>query len=147
MGRGGPAHRSRTVRPRRPPVVLDADIVRMVTIGDSQVIDVGRKTRTIPTATRRAVVARDGGCTFPSCHTRDGVQVHHIQFWGHLGPTDLSNLVCLCWKHHRRPHEDGWKLTLDPESQRTIWEAPDGRRLIGQRRATAGAQISTTVAA
>jgi hypothetical protein len=125
----------------------DADIVRVVVTGDSQVIDVGRKTRTIPTPTRRAVEARDGGCTFPGCHCRDGIQVHHLRHWAKLGRTDLANLACLCWKHHRLVHEGGWKIELDPETQRTIWTSPDGRRLIGQRRATAGAQPRRTSAA
>ena len=111
----------------------------MVTAGDSQIIDVGRKTRTIPVPTRRAVLARDGGCTYPGCHHRDGIEVHHIRHWANLGPTDLNNLACLCWRHHRLVHEGGWGLTMDLEIQRTIWTAPDGRRLIGQRRATAGA--------
>ena len=29
---------------------------------------------------------------------------------------------------------------MEPDTQRTTWTSPDGRRLIGQRRATAGAQ-------
>ena len=121
----------------------EAGIIRMVTIGDSQVIDVGRKTPTIPSATRKAALARDGGCTFPGCHGHDGVQVHHIKFWSRNGNTDLANLVCLCWRHHRLVHEGGWDLAMDGDTQRTIWTAPDGRRLIGQRRAPAGASSTT----
>jgi Domain of unknown function (DUF222) len=123
----------------------EAGIIRMVTIGDSQVIDVGRKTPTIPSATRKAALARDGGCTFPGCHHRDGVQVHHLKFWSRNGNTDLANLLCICWKHHRLVHEGGWTLELDLATRRGIWIAPDGRRLIGQRRAPAGA--SSTAAA
>jgi hypothetical protein len=123
----------------------DAGIVRLVTAGDSQIIDVGRLTRAIPVPTQRAVLARDGHrCTHPGCHARDGLQVHHLRHWAKLGGTDLSNLTTLCWRHHRLVHEGGWDVTFDDTSQRTIWTAPDGRRLIGQRRATAGA--STTAA-
>jgi len=123
----------------------DAGIVRIVTTGDSLTIDVGRLTRTIPTATRKAVLARDGHrCAFPGCHHRDGLQVHHLRHWANLGPTDLANLATTCWRHHRYLHEGGWNATYDTDSQRTIWTSPDGRRLIGQRRATAGA--STTAA-
>ena len=112
----------------------DADLVRLVTKGDSLPIDVGRKTRSIPTATRTAVLARDGGCTFPGCHHRDGLQVHHLRHWARLGATDLANLACLCWRHHRLVHEGGWTVELDAASQRTIWSDPGGRRRIGQRR-------------
>lgn len=125
----------------------DADLVRIVTKGDSLVIDVGRKTRVIATALRRAVLARDGHrCTYPGCHMRDGLQVHHARHWGNLGPTDMANLLTTCWRHHRLVHEGGWGVELDPESQRTIWTSPDGRRLVGQRRATAGAPQRTTAA-
>ncbi len=140
----------RTGQPLSGPTVrrlcCDADIIRLVTAGDSQIIDVGRKTRVIPTPTRRAALTRDGGCTYPGCHHRDGLQVHHLRHWAKLGPTDLSNLATLCWRHHRLVHEGGWNLTLDPDTHRTIWHAPDGRKLIGQRRATAGAHRSTTAA-
>jgi hypothetical protein len=125
----------------------DAGIVRIVTQGDSQVIDVGRLTRSIPVPTERAVLARDGHrCTYPGCHARDGLQVHHLKHWGHLGPTDLDNLACLCWRHHRLVHEGGWQVTYDKPTGRTIWHAPDGRRLIGQRRATTDAKRHTTAA-
>ena len=123
----------------------DAGIIRVITRGDSQIIDVGRLTRTIPVPTRRAVLARDGHrCTYPGCHARDGLQVHHLRHWAHLGTTDLDNLACLCWRHHRLVHEGGWHITFDTPTQRTIWTAPDGRRLIGQRRATTS--VGTTAA-
>jgi hypothetical protein len=51
----------------------------------------------------------------------------------------VKNLACLCWRHHHLVHEGGWDVTFDRPTQRTIWLAPDGRRLIGQRRATADA--------
>jgi hypothetical protein len=31
-------------------------------------LNIGRKTRTMPTAIKRALVARDKGCAFPGCH-------------------------------------------------------------------------------
>lgn len=121
----------------------DAGVVRLVTKGESQIIDVGRLTRTIPVPTQRAVLARDGHrCTHPGCHSRDGLQVHHLRHWARLGSTDLSNLACLCWRHHRLVHEGGWDVVFDDDSQRTIWIAPNGRRLIGQRRATADASTA-----
>ena len=43
----------------------DSTVSRIVTAGASQVIDVGRATRTIPPALRRAVSARDGSCVGP----------------------------------------------------------------------------------
>jgi hypothetical protein len=116
-------------------LACDANIVRLITRGRSEVIDVGRKTRTIPVPTRRSVIARDGGCTFPGCTAPpDWVQIHHIKHWAHLGETSLANLTSACGRHHHFAHEGGWQVTLDPATQRTIWHAPDGRVLVGQRR-------------
>jgi hypothetical protein len=73
-------------------------------------LDVGRKTRTIPPAMRRALDQRDKGCVFPGCtHTRY-VDGHHIHHWADGGETKLSNLVSLCRFHHRAVHEGGLKV-------------------------------------
>jgi hypothetical protein len=73
-------------------------------------LDVGRKTRTIPPALRRALESRDKGCVFPGCtHTRF-VDGHHIHHWADGGETKLSNLVSLCRFHHRAVHEGGLKV-------------------------------------
>jgi hypothetical protein len=70
---------------------------------DAGVLDVGRRTRTIPAAIRRALWVRDRGCRFPGClHTRF-LHGHHIQHWLHGGRTSLANLILLCPRHHRLP--------------------------------------------
>jgi hypothetical protein len=52
-------------------------------------------------------------------------QIHHIMFWRFNGPTDISNLVPLCSRHHHLAHEGGWTLTMTPH--RTVtWTRPDG---------------------
>ncbi|MDQ6748993.1 MAG: HNH endonuclease, partial [Candidatus Dormibacteraeota bacterium] len=34
----------------------------------------------------------------------------HIVHWTRGGPTDLANLVPLCYRHHWMVHEGGWSL-------------------------------------
>jgi hypothetical protein len=52
-------------------------------------------------------------------------QIHHIIFWRFNGPTDISNLVPVCSRHHHLAHQAGWTLTMTPH--RTItWTRPDG---------------------
>jgi hypothetical protein len=80
---------------------------------DGVPIGVGRKTRTPDTATRRATVARDRHCRWPGCTESRFVQVHHRWHWTKGGPTDLDNLVLLCWFHHHALHEGGF--TIDAE--------------------------------
>jgi len=76
-------------------------------------LSVGRATRTIPAHIRTALVLRDQGCRFPGCDRppawTDG---HHIIHWSDGGPTELENLVSLCRRHHRRVHEQGWRIRV-----------------------------------
>jgi hypothetical protein len=48
-------------------IACDARILPMVLGSRSEPLDVGRSSRTIPTAIRKALVFRDRGCAFPSC--------------------------------------------------------------------------------
>jgi hypothetical protein len=45
----------------------DANVIPILLGTAGQPLDVGRATRTIPTAIRRALIARDQGCAFPGC--------------------------------------------------------------------------------
>ena len=44
-------------------------------------LNIGRKTRTVPTAIKRALKARDKRCAFPGCQHQRFVDAHHIQHW------------------------------------------------------------------
>ena len=72
----------------------------MVDGPDGAPLDVGRKTRRIPTRLRRAVLARDGVCVFPGC-ARPITEIHHRKHWVHGGATNLANLDGHCKFHHR----------------------------------------------
>jgi hypothetical protein len=87
-------------------------------------LDVGRKTRTIPSALKRALRVRDGGCRFPGCTNRrtDG---HHVVPWSKGGATALSNLVSLCRRHHRFVHELGWTIDVC-EGNEILFRSPGG---------------------
>ena len=74
-----------------------------------ELLDVGRKRRTIPPAIRRALDVRDGGCRFPGCGLRF-CEGHHIRHWVDGGETKLENLVLLCRHHHRLVHHDGFRI-------------------------------------
>jgi hypothetical protein len=85
----------------------DAGIVRIIANGDSQPIDVGRRTRTIPPALRRALDFRDKGCTWEGCHApASWCDAHHIIHWADGGETNLNNTRLLCRKHHTRTHQE-----------------------------------------
>ncbi len=104
-GLGVPAETSRR---------LGCDATRVVLryAEDGHVLDVGRRTRTIPPALRRALQARDRECRFPGCGVRHA-QGHHLHHWANGGPTRLDNLALLCRRHHRAVHEEGYQVARD----------------------------------
>jgi hypothetical protein len=97
-------------------------LTRVLVDGDSMVIDVGRSTRVVSAPTRRALRVRDKHCRWPGCERpASWTEPHHIVHWARGGPTDLSNLVSLCNRHHFLVHEGGWQLVLtDARELRTV---------------------------
>lgn len=88
----------------------EASVVPVVKSADGEPLNVGRKTRTVSTAIRRALWTRDKGCAFPGCsHTRF-IDAHHIEHWADGGETNVDNMVLLCSQHHRMVHEGGYSI-------------------------------------
>jgi hypothetical protein len=105
-------------------IACDASVSRVVFGPGSEVPDVGPKTRTIPAAPRRAVVARDRHCSWLACtHSPRWCDVHHIVPWADGGETEITNLCLLCRYHHTLTH-----LEITPEDE------ADGRVLVGSGR-------------
>jgi hypothetical protein len=120
----------------------DASVVRLTKAPDGSILDVGRRTRTIPPALRRALEARDRGCRYPGCGRRF-TDAHHVIPWAAGGDTSLGNCVLLCKYHHRLVHEGGWSVDWWGEGKPAFydprggvhcevrWEAPElGEELV-----------------
>ena len=108
-------------------LACDAATVKMQHGAGGEILDVGRRTRTISPALRRALVARDRQCQFPGCHNRR-CDAHHLRHWADGGATALDNLVLLCRRHHRAVHEEGFGVTLAAAGG-VRFVRPDGRPL------------------
>jgi hypothetical protein len=116
-------------------MACDASVVHWHEGNDSEPLNIGRKSRTIPPAIRRALKRRDYGCRFPGCTCRKFVDAHHIQHWADGGETSMNNLVLLCRRHHRLVHEGGFAVQTLSDGEiwfiypdgRTLPAAPDGR--------------------
>jgi hypothetical protein len=101
LRRGGPISGEAARR-----LACDAGLSRIITDGNSEPLDVGRRTRTIPAALRRAVIARDKTCVHPGCdRPPEWCDVHHRIHWLDGGETKLSNLELRCHHHHRHQHD------------------------------------------
>ena len=85
----------------------DAGIVPVVDGANREPLSVGRRTRSIPPAVRRALLSRDRGCRFPGCTATHRLHGHHVKHWANGGETSLDNLILLCPTHHRLVHEGG----------------------------------------
>ncbi len=109
-------------------IACDASRVIITHGSDRSVLNVGRKTRTVPPAIPRALDHRDGGCRFPGCGLRF-CDAHHIKHWADGGETRLDNLVLLCRRHHRAVHEEGFRVEIvrDPGGGRDRGEGGDAR--------------------
>lgn len=111
-------------------LACDAAILPAVLGGAGQVLDVGRQRRLISGPLRRALVLRDGGCSFPGCDRPPRwCAAHHIRHWADGGPTSLDNAVLLCGHHHRHVHQSDWAVRLGgdghPEFVPPAWLDPE----------------------
>ena len=110
-------------------VACDAGIVVLRHGADGQVLDVGRRTRTVPSAMRRARLSRDRGqCQFPGCESRH-CDAHHVEHWADGGETRLQNLVLACRFHHRALHEGGFRVVPADTAGQFRFLRPDGTPL------------------
>ena len=115
----GPALHPETARR----LACDASVVRILE-RDGRPLSVGRRTRTVPPALRRALRSRDRSCRFPGCCQRRFLHVHHIAHWAHGGPTDLANW-CSCarttiaWSTRAATGSNANPLTLCASAART----------------------------
>jgi len=108
-------------------LACDSSVSRIVWNAESEIVDVGRKTRVIPAATRRALIARDRHCVMAGC-TRNPrwCDAHHIIHWADGGNTNLDNLCLLCRYHHTLVHQN-------PTYELALLETVD---LVGTQRPT-----------
>jgi Domain of unknown function (DUF222) len=109
-------------------VACDCRLLAQGGHGEPSAMSVGRRTRSIPPAIRRALSLRDRSCSFPGCTHNRFLHAHHIRHWFHGGETSMNNLSLLCTHHHHLVHEGGWsvKRTADRE---LCFKAPDGREV------------------
>ncbi|MBY4037462.1 DUF222 domain-containing protein [Rhodococcus fascians] len=93
----------------------------------------GRSKRIASADQRIVLIARDRGCSFPSC-TRPATwcQSHHLDDWVEGGPTDIDSLTFGCDMHHALvgTGPGKWATTKTTAGHRypgrTLWHPPTG---------------------
>ncbi|HEX3823671.1 MAG TPA: DUF222 domain-containing protein, partial [Mycobacteriales bacterium] len=91
-------------------LACDAGIIPAVLGGASEVLDLGRTTRTWSRGQRKAAKIRAGGhCESPKCQAAIiRCDLHHEDYWENSGKTDLNKAIYLCPYHHWLEHHTNW---------------------------------------
>ena len=90
-----------------------------------QALDLFRARRTASPAQRIMLIARDGGCTKPSCAVPAyGAQVHHaLRDWADGGNTNVNELTLACGPDNRLVDKGGWTTTINDRGD-VEWTPP-----------------------
>ncbi|MDN3936862.1 DUF222 domain-containing protein [Arthrobacter sp. YD4] len=92
-------------------IACDADIIPVLLGSEGRVLDIGRTSRIFLPHIRKAITARDKGCTFRGCTIpAPWCEAHHIDYWSRGGPTSTDNGVLLCAHHHHLIHKEQWTI-------------------------------------
>ena len=92
-----------------------AGIIPAVLGTQSQVLDLGRRTRFHTEPQRIALALEQGGCTAEGCDWPPGMcHAHHDQPFSAGGGTSVKNGRLLCPRHHARAHDPTYQTTTLP---------------------------------
>jgi len=107
-------------------IALGGDWYRLITDPTTgTLLDLGRTRYRPNQAIIDYLCARDRTCRWPGCHqpaTRTELdhEIHYNPGQPTGGPTNTTNLRCLCPRHHHLRHTPGWTLTTNPDLSLTI---------------------------
>jgi hypothetical protein len=109
----------------------DASLVTVLEDEQGRVLNIGRRTRTVPASITRALHIRDKTCRVPGCCESRYVDAHHIKHWADGGETSLDNLVTLCRAHHRQLHQGHFTITAEKTTtgQQLVFTTRFGRKI------------------
>ncbi len=115
-----------------------AEIWPTVIDGNGVPLGLGRTRRIASRGQTMALIAREGGCSFPGCdHPPQWCDRHHIIEWILGGRTDLENLTLVCRYHHTHFLQKGWtcRMNVDglPEWIPPRWIDPQQRPQLNNR--------------
>ncbi len=106
-------------------VECDAPVIT----ADADAANHGHISRTIPPATRRAVIARDSGrCQVPGCCNHRFIDLHHIEPRSCGGGHDMDNLITVCTTHHDLLHRDVIRVSRGEDGE-LVWDRGAGEPL------------------
>ena len=101
-----------------------ADIAFCVKSAKGAVLDLYRSRRIATPAQTLALIARDGGCSFPGCQVGPNFcERHHVIAWWDGGDTNIGNLTLVCAYHHHQFAQRGWQCRINADGL-PVWVPP-----------------------
>jgi len=105
----------------------DGQAVVLTEDKEGEPLSIGRKSRIVPTAIKRTVLAKHNhSCAFPGCRNHRFLHIHHIEHWANGGETSVDNLMPLCTRHHPLVHEGRFRIEKDYRDN-WIFVRPEGQ--------------------
>ncbi|MGI8665386.1 MAG: DUF222 domain-containing protein [Jatrophihabitans sp.] len=91
----------------------EATLLPVVLDDAGGILSYGRGRRLASPGQRKALFARDRGCTFPDC-TKPAAssEIHHATEWADGGLTDITTMVIACGYHNNEAPRQGWKTLM-----------------------------------
>lgn len=97
-------------------------VIRGLAFDDAgEILYYGRARRLFSPPQRAAVITKYRTCASRDCDVAStDCQVHHLDFYDHGGPTDITNALPLCSYEHHLVHDCGWTLQLHDDGTCTL---------------------------
>ena len=118
-------------------MACDGTLVTAIVAG-GEPVSLGRRVRLHNAAQRTAILARDGGCTFPGCGRRTQLEPHHVPGWAAGGVTSVRDSTTLCRGCHAKVHDEGWTVARVPDDEPAVRGARAAALLAGADARTRG---------
>jgi hypothetical protein len=80
---------------------------------------------------QRALHRRSPHCQYPGCTVARNLEAHHLVRAGRGGKTELTNLILLCGRHHKRLHDFG--IRTDGTGEDPVFTDESGRAITANR--------------
>ena len=103
-------------------VLDDCSLFGILLDADRAPIEVTTHVRTVPTGLYRALLARDGGCSWEGCEAPAAWcdVAHGQEAFRNQGRLKPSNAALLCRSHHRRFDHGPWRIDIDGDKVRYL---------------------------
>jgi hypothetical protein len=94
-------------------LAAEGSVLPAILTDNGGILGYGRGRRLAAPGQRKALFARDRGCTFPGCdRSAARSEIHHTTDWAAGGHTDLDSMAIACGFHNNQAPKMGWQTLM-----------------------------------